>query len=605
MIGQTLGHYRVLEQIGAGGMGVVYRAHDERLNRDVALKVLPAGALADGAARKRFRKEALTLSKLNHPNVETVFDFDTEGGMDFLAMELIPGITLDQKLVRGALPEEKVLRLGVQLAEGLVAAHAEGVVHRDLKPGNLRLTPDGRLKILDFGLAKLLLPMGETADTASLSETHGVTGTLPYMAPEQLRGEPADARSDLWAAGAVLYEMATGKRPFPQTSGPILTDAILHQTPPLPSAVRPGVLPGLEAIILKALDKDPEHRYQSAKELAVDLRRMSAPSASAVAPAGRPLRRWRLLLRAAIVIGLLSMLFLNTRTFDLLIERTTEPAPAGDKESGVGLFSVAVLPLVNSTGLAENEYLSDGITEGLINRLSRLDRLRVMARSTAFHYKGKNFDVRSAGREMNVGAVVTGRVQRRGDHLDVQVELVNTSDGSQLWGEQYTRKLSQLIRLQDEIAGDISGRLVSRLTGEERQRLARRETKVPEAYELYLQGRFHWNKRNPAAVRKGLDYFRRAAEKDPDFALAYSGLADSYMLLGSAMTGTEDPREMMPKAKESALAALERDETLAESHATLGYVKAFYDWTGGGRKSDSGGPWPSIRDTLPRINGIR
>ena len=277
MIGQTLGRYRVLEQIGAGGMGLVFRARDERLDRDVALKVLPPGTLTDENSRRRFRKEALTLSKLNHPNIETVFDFDTQDGMDFLVMELIPGVTLDKKLGASALPEKEVVRLGAQLTEGLVAAHAEGVIHRDLKPGNLRLTPDGRLKILDFGLAKLLHPVSDAAPTESLSHTHGAVGTLPYMAPEQLRGEPADERSDIWAAGAVLYEMATGKRPFPQASAPMLTDAILRQGLVPARAVNANLSPELERIISKSLEKESEHRYQSAKELGVDLRRLGIP----------------------------------------------------------------------------------------------------------------------------------------------------------------------------------------------------------------------------------------------------------------------------------------------------------------------------------------
>jgi len=296
MIGQTLGRYRVLEQIGAGGMGLVFRAHDERLGRDVALKVLPPGTITDESARRRFRKEALTLSKLNHPNIETVFDFDTEDGVDFLVMELIPGVTLDEKLAAGALPEKEVVRLGMQLAEGLAAAHAEEVIHRDLKPGNLRLTPDGRLKILDFGLAKLLRPVSDSAPTESLSQTHGAVGTPPYMSPEQLRGKLADPRSDLWAAGAVLYELATGRRAFAQSSAPMLTDAILRQAPVAPRALNPALSAELERIVSKALEKDPEHRYQSAADLAADLKRLhqgmwgAAPPSESPAAAGRRLR---------------------------------------------------------------------------------------------------------------------------------------------------------------------------------------------------------------------------------------------------------------------------------------------------------------------------
>ncbi len=309
MIGQTLGHYRVLEQIGAGGMGVVYRAHDERLDREVALRVLPAGTLADEVSRKRFRKEALTLSKLNHPNIETVFDFDTQDGVDFLVMELIPGITLDQKLLGGPLPEKEVLRLGQQMAEGLTAAHEQSVIHRDLKPGNLRLMPDGRLKTLDFGLARLLQPVSEVAVTASVTDTHSVTGTLPYMAPEQLRGEPADGRSDIWAAGAVIYEMATGRRPFDAKVPTALAGDIQHKQPPPPRQLRPDLSPKVEDFILKCLEKNPDDRYQSARELGVDLRRLAAPvptSATAVVPPTKKTRKAVMAVSLALPLALVA-----------------------------------------------------------------------------------------------------------------------------------------------------------------------------------------------------------------------------------------------------------------------------------------------------------
>ncbi|MGH9651217.1 MAG: protein kinase domain-containing protein, partial [Terriglobales bacterium] len=374
--------------IGAGGMGVVYRAHDERLDRDVALKVLPAGTLADEAARKRFRKEALTLSKLNHPNIETVFDFDTENGVDFLAMELIPGATLDQKLLAGPLPEKDVLRLGQQLAEGLAAAHTEGIIHRDLKPGNLRLTPDGRLKILDFGLAKLLHPVSDVAVTASITETHAVTGTLPYMAPEQLRGEPSDARSDIWAAGAVVYEMATGRRPFPQLSGPMLIEAILHQEPQPPSTISGAVSPPLESIIVKALDKDPERRYQSAKELRVDLERLSEGARIHIRTRASRRASWKpaMLIAALVLLAVASSLYLRSYR--------QEP-----------IQSLAVLPLVNASGDPNAEYFSDGVTESLINSLSQVPDLKVIAVTSVFRYKGRETDLQRVARELGVRAV--------------------------------------------------------------------------------------------------------------------------------------------------------------------------------------------------------
>jgi eukaryotic-like serine/threonine-protein kinase len=564
LVGTELGRYRLLEEIGSGGFGVVYRARDLRLERDVALKLLPVGTVGDEASRKRVRQEALSLARLSHPNIATIFDFDSAGDSDFVVLELISGQALDAQLAGGALPAAEAVRLGEQLAEGLAAAHARGVIHRDLKPANIRLTSEGSLKILDFGLAKLLRPAIEDDATRSFTQPEVLAGTLPYIAPEQLRGEKADARSDIWSAGCVLYEMATGRRPFRQELPTALVNEIIHEEPPTPRSLQPRLTAAFEAVILKCLDKAPENRYQSAKELAVDLRRLSAASPVAV---GRPSqrRRWvgaTVVLLVVLAAGL-AWILAGRR------ERAGEAAAVN---------SIAVLPLVNSTGNTENEYLSDGITEGLINRLSRLGRLRVMTRTTSFHYKSQAIDPLAAGREMKVRALVTGRLRRRGDELDVQIELVDAADGSQIWGQQYTRASSQLVALQDEISADLSSRLLSRLTGEERERLARRETTVPEAYELYLQGRFHWNKRNPAAVRRALDFFLRASERDPNFALAYAGMADSYMLLGSGMTGTGDPREMMQRAKEAALAALERDDSLAESHATLAYVKAFYDW---------------------------
>ncbi|MGH9602674.1 MAG: protein kinase domain-containing protein [Terriglobales bacterium] len=401
MIGQVLGHYRVLEQIGSGGMGVVYRARDQRLDRDVALKVLPGGTLTDESARKRFRKEALALSRLNHPNIETVHDFDTQDGVDFLVMEHIPGITLDQKLAAGALPEKEVVRLGRQLAEALGAAHAEGIVHRDLKPGNLRLTPDGRLKILDFGLAKLLQPVSETAPTESLRETRGVAGTVPYMAPEQLRDEPVDARTDVWAAGAVLYELATGRRPFEAKLATALTDDIIHHPPPAPRQLQHHLSPRLEDIILKCLEKGPENRYQSAKEIEVDLRRLEITETVAGL---RPRVQRGVSRRAAFLgvgIGLLALaaalVGLNVGEWrDRLFSR---PTPTR-------IESLAVLPLQNLSGDPEQEYFADGMTEALIADLAKIGTLRVISRTSVMQYKGMWKPLPELARELKVYALV-------------------------------------------------------------------------------------------------------------------------------------------------------------------------------------------------------
>ncbi len=529
----TLSHYRILEQIGAGGMGVVYRAHDERLDRNVALKVLPAGALADESARKRFHKEALALSKLNHPNIATIFDFDTEDGTDFLVEELIEGLSLDQMLISGPLPDKEIINLGSQLCDALAAAHEQGIIHRDLKPANIRVTPEARVKILDFGLAKMARRASPAEPTASLTETQAVCGTLPYMAPEQLLNEKLDARTDIWSAGCVLYEMAAGQRPF-GGSGPALSDAILHQPTPPPSKLKPTLAARLEDIILRCLEKKPERRYQSVRELRADLDRLSAPAAIL------PIR--------------------------------------GRRRSRKTIDSVAVLPFENASADAEMEYLSDGITETIINTLSQLPKLRVMARSTTFRYKNRTVDPQTVGSELKVGAVLTGRVVQRGDRLTIGTELVDVTNGWQLWGEQYNRKLADVFALQQEIAEEISQNLRIQLSREERKRLAKRFTENAEAYQLYLKGRYCWNKWTPDGYKKAVDYFEQSIKVDPDYTLAYAGLADAYASLGAADALGLSPGEGRLKAKQAALRALELDDTLAEAHCSLALSKLSYDW---------------------------
>jgi len=488
MIGKTLSHYRVIEKIGAGGMGEVYRAHDERLERDVALKVLPAGTLSDESARQRFRKEALALSKLNHPNIATVFDFDTQDGVDFLVMELVEGVTLTDKLTAGALPEKEVARIGTQLAEGLAAAHDQRVVHRDLKPGNLRVTPDGRLKILDFGLAKFVRPVGRITTTEGTTEsapTEAMAGTLPYMAPEQLRGETVDARSDLWASGVVLYEMATGRRPFEHKLATALADNILHQPPTPPSQLNPKVSSRLQEIILKCLERNPEHRYQSARELLADFRRLGA------APVGisptRPFIRaggvsivtqggslvidvedrkepvhltvplWVVIgVPLAIVMAVL-LLVLNLGGWrERFFGGSSSPAP---------IQSLAVLPLKNLSGDAEQEYFADGITEDIITELSRFREFAVIARNSSFAYKGRSVKVQDIGRELGVKYVVEGSVRRAADRVRVTAQLIDTETKSHIWADRYDRQLVDIFAIQDEVTEAIVARVADRVKG--------------------------------------------------------------------------------------------------------------------------------------------
>jgi eukaryotic-like serine/threonine-protein kinase len=439
----------------------------------------------------------------------------------------------------------------VQLAEGLAAAHDHGVVHRDLKPGNLRVTSDGRLKILDFGLAKLWRPVTASAATESLSETQAMAGTVPYMAPEQLLGGAIDARTDLHAAGSVFYEMATGQRPFAEVEHAQLIAAILHRPPRPPTALNPHVSPELERIIGKCLEKEPGDRYQSAKELAVDLRRLGRDKESGHLVVETPAGPW---------LG--------------------HPVRHGSTT----VDSLAILPLVNVTRDLDKEYLSDGITESIINALSQLSQLRVMARSTVFRYKGREIDPRTVGHELHVKAVLVGRIDQRMNELIISAELVDVADGSQLWGQQYQYTLSDIFTMQEAIANEISDKLRLKLSRQEKKRLTKRYTENPEAYQLYLKGRYHWNRRTEDDLKKAAEYFRQATEKDPHYALGYAGLADASISLGAY--SFDDPKEAFLRAKAAALKTLEIDNTLAEAHTSLAAVIAILDWDWSGAERE-------------------
>jgi len=537
MLGRTLGRYRILEQIGAGGMGVVYRARDERLERNVALKILPPGTLTDDSARHRFRKEALALSRLNHPSIATVHDFDTQEGIDFLVTELIPGVALDEKLMAGSLPEKEAIRIGMQLADGLEAAHCEGVIHRDLKPGNLRLTPEGRLKILDFGLAKTVDPASQVSVTDSVQEA-GPAGTLPYMAPEQLKGERVDARSDLWATGVVLYEMATGQRPFQGKTSMALADQILHAPIAAPGAVQPRLSSRFAELILKCLERDAENRYQSAKELQVDLRRLTLPTATGTAVAATRKR-------------------------------------ARPKR----VRSVAVLPFANLSRDPEQEYFADGMTEALICDLAKLRGLRITSRTSVMRYKGGTTPLPQIAEELNVDAVVEGSVLRAGQRVRITAQLIHAASDTHLWAENYERDLEDVLLVQSEIARTIAREIQVAVTPEEARRLSGARRVNPDAYEAYLKGRFHWYKLSREHLDTALAYFQLALEKDPGCALAYGGIAGVW---GSrADCGFVPHREAIPKAKVAAQRAIELDDSLAEAHISLAIVRCHeWDWVG-------------------------
>jgi serine/threonine-protein kinase len=567
MIGQTLGRYRILEKLGAGGMGEVYRAHDEQLKRDVALKVLLADTLADDHARKRFRREAETLSKLNHPHIAQIHDFGSQDELDFLVMEQVPGESLKDRLDKGSLPEKELVRLGGQIADALQEAHEQGIVHRDLKPGNVKLTAKGQAKVLDFGIAKLLQVATE-ATTQTFTETHSLAGTLPYMSPEQLRAETVDARSDLYSFGVMLYEMATARRPFEDKVSTVLSDAILHQAPPAPRTVNRRLSAGLENVILKCLEKEPERRYQSAKEVRIDLERLGA--GIPVAAPARP-RLWtrRLALAAVAVVALVALLVsFNVGSLrDRLLGEPTQ------------ITSLAVLPLENLSGDAEQQYFVDGIHEELTATLAQIGSLKVISRSSAMRYQETDKPLQQIAEELGVEAVVEGSVRRAGNQVRVTVQLIKADTDEHLFAENYQRELRDILFLQSEIAQAISRQVQVTLSPQEEAQLARTRPVNPEAYEAYLRGRhLIFTGLTPKSIRTSIEYFQEALEKDPNFALAYVGLADAFGFLGGSGISAIPPEEAVPKMEEALEKALELDDQLAEAHTSLGLLKHEYEW---------------------------
>jgi len=572
LVGKTFGHYRIIEQIGSGGMGVVYRAHDEHLDREIAIKVLPLGTLADDSSRHRFRNEALVLSKLNHPNIATIHDFDTQQGLDFLVMEYIPGVTLSEKLAQTSLPEKQVIALGAQLAEGLSAAHEHSVIHRDLKPGNLRLTRDGRLKILDFGLAKLRASVAASPASETLSTTHAFVGTLPYMAPEQILGGEIDARTDIHAAGAVLYEMATGQRAFPMLDRSQLTSAILGSFPKPADSLSPGLSAELSRIIGKCLEKEPENRYQSANELNIDLRRLQSSGLV-------ELQRLGMGLPHSMTRGVkLSLLVLTSALAILLAFNISNLTK---RLSGRGatprIESLAVLPLANLSGDAQQEYFADGMTEALIAELAQISSLRVISRTSTMRYKGSNKALPEIAHELNVNGIIEGSVLRSGDRVRITAQLIDAASDTHLWAKSYERDLREVLTLQHEVAQAITDEIKAQVSLSERTRLGTALLVNPEAYELYLKGRYYRDKRTSTSLAAAKEYFQKAIDIDPSYALAHAGLADTYAFLGG-IYGVAPPAEAFPNARKEALKAIDLDRTLAEPHTSLGMVKFWFDW---------------------------
>jgi len=588
MIGLTVSHYRILEKLGGGGMGVVYKAEDLRLGRLVSLKFLPEELSSEPLAIERFQREARAASSLNHPHICTIYDVDQYEGQHFIVMEYLEGQTLKHRITGRPLDLERVPEYGFQMADALEAAHAKAIIHRDIKPANIFITDRGQVKLLDFGLAKLLperrgagrakqavTSFGVTTQDAHLTSDGVALGTVSYMSPEQVRGLELDERTDLFSLGLVLYEMTTGQRAFTGNTSGVIFDAILNRAPAPPARLNPAIPIQLEQIIAKALEKDRELRYRSASDIRADLQRLKRDTDSARAmpfksgeASRQKLRRYRPHFAWSGVLVVLLILF------GLNVGNLRESVFGGASQARIE--SIAVLPFANLSNDPKTEYLSDGITESLINSLSQLPNLAVMSRNTVFRYKGQATDSQKVGRDLHVRAVLTGRLIQTGDELMISVSLEDVQSNRQIWGEQYNRKLSNLVSVQQEIAGDIYGRLRPRLAGEEKKLLAKRPTENAEAYQLYLQGLFYWNKWTLADFKKAADYFTQAVQKDPGYALSYAGLADSYSLLGDA--GYLPPSEAWPKAKTAALQALDIDDTLAEAHTSLGLVKEHFEW---------------------------
>jgi serine/threonine protein kinase/Tfp pilus assembly protein PilF len=548
IINRTISHYKIIKRLGRGGMGEVYLAEDARLRRKVALKVLGPQFTRDKARLRRFEQEARAASALNHPNILIIHDIGSNGDVRFITTEYIEGQTLRQRISEGRIKLDEILETAIQIASALSAAHGAGIIHRDLKPENIMLRPDGVVKVVDFGLAKLTQRPADVCDSKALTVSRidtdpaVVLGTAGYMSPEQVRGHAVDARSDLFSVGIVLYEMLTRERPFQgKTFADIIASVLRNEPPPL--SREPGEVPeALESIVKKLLRKDRKKRYQTAGDLLADLR-----SVKHQLEGGAGLR------------GSLA----SPRSIQRI------------KGSSGDVYSLAILPFTNASNDPNTEYLSDGITESLINSFAQLPHLRVIARTTAFRYKGSDLDPQRAGRELNVEAVLTGKVTQQRNMLVVQADLMKVADGSELWGERYSRNISDIFDVQKYIASAIADKLRLKLTGDEHRLLGKRHTENRAAYHLYLKGRYHWNKITEEGLKKAIEYFRQAVEEDPCYALAYCGLADCYSVLG---VNYLSPKDSFPKARFSALRALELDETLSEAHVSLGAEKMLYEW---------------------------